>query len=187
MVESCSQRGQVGIGILIIFIAIVLIAAIASATLIHEATDLRNKAQDTSKDATHRVSNHLLVSSATGTVTDNGTAIETVELVLRPGPGANNINVSKSIVSWASDETATILTHSTTPTQETFTTYGLNSQNAVIANTSDRIVITLNATRIQNGISPGEEITIKITTQYGAKTTHTITAPETFTGGEVAL
>jgi flagellin-like protein len=73
--ERDTDRGQVGIETLIIFIAMILVAAVAAGVLINTAGFLQNKASSTSEDSESQVSNQVIVISATGTVnaTTNGT------------------------------------------------------------------------------------------------------------------
>jgi len=61
-----NDRAQVGIGTLIIFIALVLIAAVGAAVLIEVAAMLQQKAQTTGKEATREVSSNIDVDSIHG-------------------------------------------------------------------------------------------------------------------------
>jgi flagellin-like protein len=61
-----SGRGQVGIGTLIIFIALVLVAAVAAGVLVNTSGELQSRASDTGSDAQAQVSNQIDVVSATG-------------------------------------------------------------------------------------------------------------------------
>jgi len=94
------ERGQVGIGTLIVFIAMVLVAAIAAGVLINTAGFLQSKGAATGEEASAQVSNRIDVVSAYGDVNDSGSAdlVEYVNLTVRQSAGAGNINLSDSTI-----------------------------------------------------------------------------------------
>ena len=88
------ERGQVGIGTLIVFIAMVLVAAIAAGVLINTAGFLQSQAEATGEDSTDLVSERLSVTSSVGIVEDasDGT-LEEIRLTVTGSPGADNIDL----------------------------------------------------------------------------------------------
>jgi len=115
-----NDRGQVGIGTLIVFIAMVLVAAIAAGVLINTAGLLQSQAEATGEESAEQVSDRVVVSSVTGsTINDDGDdvtdgspddpKIDLVEQTLLRSPGAGDINLQNAIVEvFANGESATL-------------------------------------------------------------------------------
>ncbi|MDL0137444.1 flagellin [Halobacterium salinarum] len=177
------ERGQVGIGTLIVFIAMVLVAAIAAGVLINTAGFLQSKGSATGEEASAQVSNRINIVSAYGNVDASGSAevVDTARLTVRQAAGADNINLSKSTIQWIGPDTATTLTYdSSAANAENFTTESIKGNNAdVLVEQSDRIKIIMDAASITtDGLKAGEEVQLTVTTQYGSKTTYWAQVPE---------
>ena len=105
-------RAQVGIGTLIIFIAMVLVAAVAAAVLIQTSGVLQQKAQATGKQATQEVSSNLIIKSIEGVRANNAsstTMSSTIDLLkLRIGlnVGSAPVDVNQVVVSITDGTTA---------------------------------------------------------------------------------
>ncbi|MFC7137037.1 archaellin/type IV pilin N-terminal domain-containing protein [Halobaculum litoreum] len=93
------ERGQVGIGTLIVFIAMVLVAAIAAGVLINTAGFLQSKSQETGQQSSKQVSNRLQEVATVGNVTDAGD-IDLVNVTVTQAAGAGEIDVHNATVTW---------------------------------------------------------------------------------------
>ena len=105
---NSEERGQVGIGTLIVFIALVLVAAIAAGVLINTAGFLQTQAQSTGEESTEQVSTNLVFLSTTGDVAtdgdDNPTGVESFETTVQLGPGSSPIDLNDATISVFTDD-----------------------------------------------------------------------------------
>ncbi|MDW7731725.1 MAG: archaellin/type IV pilin N-terminal domain-containing protein [Methanolobus sp.] len=109
-------RAQVGIGTLIIFIAMVLVAAVAAAVLIQTSGVLQQKAQSTGKQATQEVSSNLMVKNIEGvrakdTATTMSSTIDLLKLKVGLNVGSSPVDVNQVIVSITDGTTANNLVY----------------------------------------------------------------------------
>ena len=93
------ERGQVGIGTLIVFIAMVLVAAIAAGVLINTAGFLQSQAEATGEESTDLVSERIDVTSTVGIVgdADAGDLLE-IRVGVSGSPGADDIDLSETTI-----------------------------------------------------------------------------------------
>ncbi|MFC7126674.1 archaellin/type IV pilin N-terminal domain-containing protein, partial [Halovenus rubra] len=97
------SRAQVGIGTLIVFIAMVLVAAIAAGVLINTAGFLQTQAEDTGTESTSQVADNLKVITEIGNVS-SGDQINQVRLGVQPAAGAGDVNLAQLTLQWVSDD-----------------------------------------------------------------------------------
>jgi flagellin-like protein len=180
------ERGQVGIGTLIVFIAMVLVAAIAAGVLINTAGFLQTKSEATGQEASSQVSNRVTVVSAYGNVTNDQT-VDDVNVTVMRAAGAENINLSSATVQWIGPNNAKTLTYNDTADAGNFSTSLVKGDNAqVLTSQESRITITIDASAVDDAaLGEGEQAQLTITTQYGAKTTYWASVPESLQGKEV--
>jgi archaeal flagellin N-terminal-like domain len=97
-------RAQVGIGTLIIFIAMVLIATVAASVLIQTSGILQQQAQSTGKQATQEVSSNLVIKNIEGTraknnATDMASNISLLKIRVGLNVGSSPVDLNQLIVS----------------------------------------------------------------------------------------
>ncbi|RQG99154.1 archaellin/type IV pilin N-terminal domain-containing protein [Natrarchaeobius oligotrophus] len=122
------DRGQVGIGTLIVFIAMVLVAAIAAGVLINTAGFLQTQAEATGEESTAQVSDNVQVMTSVGITNEsseyqnddwfdeapegNNTIVH-VEMTIQKSPGADAIDMSEATIEYLNNQAMT-LTHNGT-------------------------------------------------------------------------
>jgi flagellin FlaB len=103
------DKGMVGIGTLIVFIAMILIAAVAASVLIKTSETLQSRARTVGTATIREVSAGLAIEDITGYTNANKTTIEYLALTVRPRAGSKDIDLSLCTMSVLYDN-LTILT-----------------------------------------------------------------------------
>jgi flagellin FlaB len=197
--QAVEERGQVGIGTLIVFIAMVLVAAIAAGVLINTAGFLQSSSEATGEGASDATSNRLQVVSATGTsLGDDGVGV--VSLTVKAGPGASNIDLETTTVQWVGPSGSFYQLAENGASGDPDGRFSIETvqdtdgSSPVLNEQEDRLTIKLDLgaddggdlgepdNAFGNEIGEGESATVRITTASGSQTTEEILVPETISG-----
>jgi flagellin-like protein len=204
-----NEKAQVGIGTLIVFIAMVLVAAIAAAVLINTAGLLQQRAQTTGKEATEQTSTGLDVKAAEGSVTtvSNVRYVNLINLTVKLRPGSEDLDLGNLTIHYIDDDTDAILTCNISGSGVAVSSMSVNSftstqfavgwindddtslktngnSNPVMNSREDVAKIFLNIAAIKgtSGLKEGKEATIRIIPTTGATTEFAISIPESLSG-----
>ena len=196
------ERGQVGIGTLIVFIAMVLVAAIAAGVLVNTAGFLQATAEDAGQESVDKVTNRVEVVNSHGTVGVNDT-IANVTMTVRLAAGSSAVDMNSTSIKYLSDNEVVTLTNSS----KSLTNPAGNAKNfnlsevkgtdedgsfGVLNSGADRYEVTINASAIEgdssedtyDGLSTGDQVRLDITSQTGGTTQVIITMPQQLAGQE---
>jgi len=187
------DRGQVGIGTLIVFIAMVLVAAIAAGVLINTAGFLQSQSEQTGQESASQVSDRLQVVNTVGRDVDNNDEISEIVMTVKKAPGANDVDLGAVTLQYITDEEILDLTEANSggSGDGTFSTATIQdddnsiSDSNVVNDPEDRATITVDDDSPGSGITPlteGSSASIQITTQAGGETTVTLTVPDSLSG-----
>ena len=194
------ERGQVGIGTLIVFIAMVLVAAIAAGVLINTAGFLQSNAEQTGEESSQQVTNRLDVVSQTGEInmvdsngditTDsaNGTdAVTHIALTVKRSPGADNIDLQNVTMEYIGPNGAFSLTEEAVALGDgDFNVTAVKDSDSsmpVLDDTDDKMKLNIDmTTQPPNPLLEGQSATLRLTTQSGATIEVQLKTPQSLAG-----
>jgi len=209
--DTDADRGQVGIGTLIVFIAMVLVAAIAAGVLVNTAGFLQATAEDAGQESVDKVTNRLDVVNTHGVVNDTsgGKSVDSLNLTVRLAAGSGAVSLEDTTIKYVSDTTAKNLVYENETTSNgqslNDTTgfsngFGLNSTEytaydlddgttsyPVLNEQSDRFEVVINASVVEQngeGLGTGDSVELEITSRSGGSTQVILTMPQQLAGQE---
>ena len=167
-----------GIGTLIVFIALVLVAAIAAGVLINTAGFLQSQAEATGEESTSQVSDNIQVLTETGTV-DGTPVVNTADLRVSLSPGADAIDLGNAEIQLVGPGGTETVDDGTTGV----------TLSGTMSDSSDRETITIDdgagsvldgvsSTDSSGGLDPGDEIEVTITTRNGGQASTVLVVPD---------
>mgnify|MGYP006279098557 FL=1 len=179
------NRGQVGIGTLIVFIAMVLVAAMAAGVLINTAGMLQAQAESTGEESTAQVSNNIQIQTAYGNVTGDG-KIDEVNLTISLQPGSDRINFTASTIEWLGDDLTTL-----DPSPGGDLTYkSIQGTDEESLESGDHINVLVNINGTDSNpepLTPGDTAEITIITEDGSYVRDIFNVPSTMSAKDGSI
>jgi len=198
--------GDMGIGAMIVFIAMVLVAGIAASVLIQTANRLEIQAMKTGQETTREVSTGLAVVDIEGL--QSGGVISNITITVRARAGSGDIDLSQTIIELTDGTTKTLLTysptaqqfnHSTDATGSVFGTGFWNETNAQfgilvlqdedssltatnpVINRGDLVMLCVNTNASFTGLDPRDDIWGMVSPEQGAPGIFAFRVPSSLT------
>jgi flagellin FlaB len=191
--------GAMGIGAMIIFIAMVLVAGIAASVLVQTANNLQIRAMETGTETTAEVSTGLYVVTIDGNVT--GSQIDKMSIMVKLRAGSRDIDLNKTIIEISDGVKKCVLFHDglsySVGTNGTFnqSVYALNgsefgiiklidvdgsiTQSVPVMNRGDCVLLTINTTHcfIPGGLSSREDVWGQVIPEEGGPAVFSFRVP----------
>ncbi len=170
-----NSSGDVGVGTLIIFIAMVLVAAVAATVLIYTTGALQQKATKTSKEATQQIASNIIVEQVLGNRTDPTTGgspkdkIQSLIVRVKPDVGTTSIDLRQVIVTIWDKENHYDLNYSDGSInlpKPVFTAESVRdedvsfSKDTPVLNSGDLVALRINFTQIASDTTPVPDISL---------------------------
>lgn len=184
-----NDRAQAGIGTLIIFIAMVLVAAVAAAVLISTSGILQTKAQKTGAESIAEVSSNLMVDTLIGTrANSTATQLTTYNITIKTASGAGRIDLNQLRITAEDADTSVALSRGASATATTFTVEEIrdddNSFDATagiyVVNSGDIAKITIDGSLVGIAASPRADLHFTLTPEVGNPVRISLTTPSSY-------
>lgn len=196
------KNAAIGIGTLIIFIAMILVAGIAASVIIQTMNSLEQQALQTGLETMRDVSSGLRVTQVSGY--NNGSTISQIAIFLRTTAGSDDIDLTYAYISLSDASKSVILNLNTSifsntvsgglfgtlnDTNLTESTYGLivirDVDNSCIPtnptiNNDDLVVLLVNSSACFTGIDTRTKISGNIVPEYGISGLISFTTPSAY-------
>ncbi|MFB6232987.1 MAG: archaellin/type IV pilin N-terminal domain-containing protein [Haloarculaceae archaeon] len=181
------HRAQVGIGTLIVFIAMILVATITAGVLVETAGLLQSQTEVTGEESSSQVSDRVQVINAVGTV--SGDRIEYINLTVAKATGSDDVALENATIQYVDTKQTVNLVHEDrqqgSASVGTFSTRGVADDDGSLADgvlndPDDRAIIEINMTTdsFSSQLEESESASLSITARGGGETRVTLSVPQ---------
>ena len=177
------KAGAVGIGTLIVFIAMILVAAVAAVVLIRTSGVLEQKAYEVGMSSTAEAANKIKITSVVGHTTNQ--AVDYVMITILPSAGAEPIDLENCVMTFQTgDVYINGISYNGTTSDATLKMFNrtvLQGDSDAVLEATENDIYQLNF-YIGNGtarstIAENTEFTISLTPMAGSPASLSITTP----------
>jgi len=112
--RNMNDLGAIGIGAMIVLIAMILVAGVAASVLISTSNTLQSQAMKTGAQTTREVASGISVFSVIGQVNKTGSTyydMDRLAITVSPKPGSEKIDLNNTYILMSDGDTKTLLTY----------------------------------------------------------------------------
>ena len=190
---STESRGQIGVGTLIVFISMVLVAAVAAGVLFETSGKLQQQASATSEESTEQVSSGVKIQTVLMDIESGGA--DKIRVYVTPRSGSDIVRLGNSSILYVDNQAGgvrRILTYDSflvatdstfeidTVSDESDSAPTMDSQQDVF----EMIIDTNDIGGNNQPLAKGESADITINPELGTTNSIEVTVPETAQNGE---
>lgn len=185
---TAQQTAQVGIGTLILFIALTLVVLMTATVLFDTAGVLRGEASQTGEDTSNKLSDQVQIIAVTGeNITDN--EIKQVDVVVTISPSGDAIDLRNVTAQWSGPPSGTTLVHEADASagQDTFSTVEYTDVDGtfpVLTDSDDRYGIRFEPGVVfgETGLKEGDRVRLTLVMPAGGTKAVRIAVPQSLAG-----
>ena len=204
--------GSIGIGAMIVFIAMVLVAGIAASVLIQTSTTLESQALSTGQETTAEVSSGLEVVDILGYKGANS-KINLLAITVRPRAGSSDIDLAEAVIEISDSATKNFLTYDDTTHEPAADVDGdlfafaqftndnthfsiivledaddsCSSETSAVINSGDLVVLGVNTSQCFSGFDPRDDVWGLVLPEEGSPGVINFKCPASFTNTVIDL
>lgn len=197
---SRDGHGETGIGQMILFIAMILVSAVAAGLFIQTMSDLQQQAQETGNQALIDVSTGLSIVTATGdrdenASGDNSDHLERIRLTVELQPGSKPIDMENVVIQLTTESDMTELTYGATVDESHFSAIEIRdpeetwsaTEKIISSGALIQVIIDPDYTGLDMLVTAGDTMEIRIIPVHGSPTVLRATTPSVFASRFVDL
>ena len=180
------DRAEVGVGTLIVFIAMVLVAAVAAAVLINTTGVLQQRAQATGRDATQDVSSNLKIVNVFGHRNDTTTsAIHKLRVVVQLSAGSVPMDLTQLLLRMSDGASTVNYAYGYGNGDGFNTTWVRGTNGSAVMKAGDLVEIEFHAWALSTGIATRTPISLALVPGTGSAVIADFKTPSTYASDKI--
>lgn len=170
------DAAEVGVGTLIVFIAMVLVAAVAAAVIIGTSGTLQQRAQATGQDAVQEVSSNVVVSSVYGLRNSTSDDIYTVRMYVSLAAGAKPVPLDQMVIRYTDGTNVRIIKHDGADNFTLSWVRGEGFDNVAVVGD----LVELSFDTVSSELAPRTDFNLQVIPQIGSPVQLDLRTPATY-------